>query len=441
MRVLLIDSPQNLMLDIAMRARDDGHDIKWFFPKRERNRDVGKGFFEIVPDWRDWMRWADIVILADNTRYLREIDAWRKNHGTKVVGATQEAADWELNRTLGQQVFKKAGIPVPPYREFSDYDQAIAYVKREGRRFVSKPCGDEPDKSLSYCAKSPADMVYMLTRWKKARRHKGTFILQEFIPGVEMAVGAWFGPHGFSEGWCENWEEKNLMAGGTGPATGEMGTTIRVVRKSKLADMVLKPLESALEKLGYVGYVDVNCIIDEEGHPWPLEFTMRMGWPTFNIQQALVKGDSIEWLACLADGRDARPWLLNKIAIGCLMAIPDFPYSHATKKEVTGIPIYGLTDSVMEHVHLTEAMMGEAPQDVNGKVVMLPTPLTAGDYVLVVTGVGDTVRRARSRTYRTLDKIKAPASPFWRPDIGMRLKKQLPLIQAKGFASSPTMEF
>ena len=123
------------------------------------------------------------------------------------------------------------------------------------------------------------------------------------------------------------------------------------------------------------------------------------------------------------------------------MAIPDFPYSHATKKEITGIPIYGLTPSVMKHVHLTEAMMGEAPQDVNEKVVMLPTVLTAGDYVLVTTGVGDTVRRARSQTYRILDKIKAPASPFWRPDIGMRLKKQLPIIQAKGFASSPKMEF
>ena len=442
MRLLLIDNfGGDGMLDFAMRASAQGHQVKWSFAKSDRTKDYGKGLATIVPDWRDWMRWADLVVLADNTKYLREVDAWRKNHGTKVVGSTQESAAWELNRTLGQGVFKKAGIAVPPYREFSDYDAAISFVKREGRRFVSKPCGDEPDKSLSYCSKSPEDLVYMLMRWKKAQKLKGKFILQEFIPGVEMAVGGWFGPGGFSEGWCENWEEKNLMAGGTGPATGEMGTICRVVRKSKLADKVLKPLESALDALGYVGYVDVNCIIDEKGNPWPLEFTMRMGWPTFNIQQALIKGDCVEWLADLADGRDSRPWLLNKIACGVVVAIPPFPYSQEVRREVTGIPIYGLTEARSKHVHLCEAMMADTPQEVNGKVVVMPSTATSGAYVLVASGVGDTVRLARSAAYRVVDKVKIPASPFWRPDIGMRLKKQLPLIQAQGYASSPMMEF
>ena len=441
MRLLLIDNfGGDGMLAYAMRAKDDGHTVKWFFAQTDRTQFYGKGLVDIVDDWRKWMRWANLVILADNTKYLREVDAWRKNHGIKVVGATQEAAAWELNRTLGQSVFKKAGISVPPFREFTDYDAAISFVKREGRRFVSKPCGDEPDKSLSYCSKSPEDLVYMLMRWKKAQKLKGKFILQEFVPGVEMAVGAWFGPHGFNEGWCENWEEKNLMAGGTGPATGEMGTILRYVKRSKLADKVLKPLESALDDLGYVGYVDVNCIIDEEGNPWPLEFTMRMGWPTFNIQQALHKGDCVEWLANLSDGRDSRPLLLNKIACGVVLAIPPFPYSQEVKKEVVGIPVYGL-DKVMERVHPCEMMMATAPQDVDGKVVVTPSLVTAGAYVLVATGVGDTVRRARSQAYRTLDTLKVPASPFWRPDIGIRLKKQLPLLQAKGYASSPTMAF
>ena len=72
-----------------------------------------------------------------------------------------------------------------------------------------------------------------------------------------------------------------------GPNTGEMGTVLMYCKKSKLADKVLKPLESYLVKTGHTGYVDVNCIVDDKGTPFPLEFTMRYGCPTANIQGPL----------------------------------------------------------------------------------------------------------------------------------------------------------
>lgn len=434
MKILAIDHGA-FMLDFVLRAQDDGHEVRWYTIRRLSTW-VGKGLATFVGDWRDHMKWADLVVLPDNTRYIREIDEWRKK-GVLVVGASLAAAEWELNRNVGQAVFKKHGIPVAPYREFRRYDDAIAYVKKENRRFVSKPCGDEPDKSLSYVAKSPADMVYMLQRWKKAQRHKGSFILQEFVGGTEMAVGAWFGPHGFSEGWCENWEFKKLMTGDCGPATGEMGTVVRYVKRSKLADKVLKPLEGALEKIAYCGYVDVNCIIDDKGKPWPLEFTMRPGWPTFNIQQALLHGDTAEWLLDLATGRDSKPFTLNKVATGVVMAIPDFPYSKLTKKEVTGIPVYGL-DLKKRHpnLHPCELMKGRAPMDVDGKVVDQECFVTAGDYLMVGSGVADTVSGSARRAYSTLKTVSVPNSPFWRPDIGKRLQEQLPLLQANGYATN-----
>ncbi len=435
MRLLLIDV-QGCMVDYALRCIDAGHQVRYYFPRNDKNKLIGKGLVQIVNDWHEWARWADIIVLGDNTKYLRELDAWRAR-GTKVIGATVESAAWELNRTLGQQVFKKARIPVIPYREFSDYDQAIAYVKRENRRFVSKPCGDEPDKSLSYVSKDAADMIYMLQRWKKNGRMKSSFILQEFVGGVEMAVGAWIGPAGFNLGWCENFEFKALMAGDKGPNTGEMGTVVRYVRRSKLAELVLAPLEDAIVATGHTGYVDVNCIIDESGDPWPLEFTMRPGWPTFNIQQVLHQGDPAEWLACLSEGRsEPQPHLLpNKLAVGIVVAIPDFPYSHITRKDVVGVPIMGVTKRNRPFIHPCEVQAGTAPQEVAGKIVEMPCWTTAGDYVLVTTGVGETVRTARQAAYRVAESLKIPSSPFWRPDIGQRLKKQLPQIQAQGFAT------
>ena len=432
MRCLLIDPNAN-GLDLALRIQKDGHHVKLFIRKTPKNQWVGQGLVQIVDEFKPWLRWADIVILTDNTFYLRDIDAHRQEDGI-VIGSTQESAAWELDREVGQKVLTDHGIEVPAYKVFSDYDKAISYVKKEDRRFVSKPSGDA-DKALSYVADSPADMVYMLQRWKQLGKLKGEFILQEFIAGCEMAVGAYFGPGGFQPTWCENFEFKKLMNGDMGVATGEQGSVVRFVNKSKLADKVLKPLEGAIAASGHTGYVDVNCIIDEHGQPWPLEFTMRFGWPTTNIQDALHGGDHVEWLMDLAKGTAENNWEMDTLAIGVVLSIPDYPYSHITRKEVVGVPVYGMKPDLLPHIHPCEMKMGEAPIQVLKGIHNCPCMVTAGDYVLVMTAAAETVQQSREMVYRRLGRLSVPNSPQWRTDIGRRLARQLPEIQSHGYAT------
>lgn len=432
MKVLIVDFyGGDGMLDFALRCQAVGHKVKHAFKRSDKTKFYGVGLVDCVDDWRPWMRWADLVVLADNTHYLRELESWRKE-GIPIVGATVESAKWELDRHLGMDIFKKAGIAVPVFREFKACKDAIKFVEKEGRGFVAKPCYDEADKNLTYLGKTPEALISILRRWDKEQRMKGSFILQDIVDGVEMAVGGWFGPGGFNEGFCENWEEKKLMAGGLGPSTGEMGTVMHCVTKSKLADKVLKPLADAIEQTGHVGYVDVNCLIDDKGKPWPLEFTMRNGYPCFNIQQELRAGDPAEWLLDLAEGRDAKNWTYDTVAVGVVMAQGDFPSSKMQLKEIAGHPIYGLDD--VTSVHLAQAMAGEAPHNIDGKIVDCPCVLTAGDYILIACGTGKTIRGARRGAYATLDKIKMPNGPFWRIDIGQRLREELPRLQANGYA-------
>jgi len=434
MKLLIVD-PGGNGLDYAMRAQRDGHDVRLAIRQTEKTKHIGRGIVHVVDDYRGWVRWADLVFMTDNTHYTYDLDQKWRAEGVKVLGASIAAAEWELDRTVGMGVFKKHGIDVPAFKTFNDYESAMSYVKREGKRFVSKPSG-EADKTLSYCSKSPVDMLYMLQRWKKLGKLKGPFILQEFIGGTEMAVGGWFGPGGFNAGWCENFEFKKLMNDDMGVATGEQGTVLRYVRSSKLARKVLAPLTDALLKLGYVGYIDVNCIIDDNGKPWPLEFTMRPGWPTFNIQMALHHGDHVKWLLDLWNGIDAKNWDMGTVATGVVVSIPDYPYSHLTRKEVVGVPLYGLKPETWENVHAGELMMGEAPNQLGGQIVdKVPMVVTAGDYVLVMTGTGSTVQEATTSTYRRLARLMMPNSPMWRTDIGARLKKQLPALQAQGYAT------
>ena len=429
MKLLVVDSKHAHGLDFVLRAQRDGHKVRWFFPANDKNKFIGEGLVTKVADYMPSLRWADLIFLTDNTTYLHNMNAARKE-GVAVCGATVESAEWELDRTCGMQMLEENGIEVPGYREFNDYDAAIHYVKKEARPFVSKPSGDA-DKALSYVAQTDTDMLYMLERWKASSKLKTPFILQEKIEGVEMAVGGWLGPHGWNEGWLENWEHKKLCTGNLGCSTGEQGTVLRYTKTSKLAKQLLLPLTDDLLRTGHTGYVDCNAIVDAKGQPFPLEWTMRPGWPTFNIQQELHEGDCCEWLASLVDGTDAKNLTYDQVAVGVVLSIPDYPYSHLTRKEVVGIPVYGIAPEMLEHVHPCEMMECTAPQEGGGHGKCLGT---AGDYVLVMSEQGKTVREAQRAVYRRLKGLNVPNSPSWRTDIGDRLRKELPLLQKHGLA-------
>lgn len=440
-RLLILDNASNC-LDMALRAKLAGWQVKWYDRPRADGlpRRAGEGMFDKIKDFneiqRKWLDWADLIYLPDNVLWLDMLEPYRRK-GYPILAPSAEAAALELDRDAGQKAMSSVGIQVMESKAFHDYDDAIAFVKKHPQFLVSKPSGDA-NKALSYVASDPADLVYMLGRWKqredlrKAARTEG-FILQERKYGVEMAVGGWFGPGGWSEWFYENWEYKKLMDGDLGVATGEMGTLSRMTKKSKLAKEVLLPITPVLEKLGYVGYIDNNCIIDDDG-PWPMEWTMRDGWPTKHNVTAHVKNeDPIQWMLDLVNGQDTIQAIEGEICVSIVVALPDFPYSKITNKDLCGIPIRGADD--MEHVHLSEVMIADVPQMVGDKVVMLPGYATAGDYTCVVTGTGMSITAARRSAYSAVDKIKIPNNPFYRLDIGAgRMKKQLPKLHAMGYA-------
>ena len=49
----------------------------------------------------------------------------------------------------------------------------------------------------------------------------------------------------------------------------------------------------------------MTSTVDEDGTPWPLEFTCRLGWPAFNIELALHKNDPVAFLVGLASDASA----------------------------------------------------------------------------------------------------------------------------------------
>ena len=435
MNILLIDAIASYV-DFAMRCEAAGHTVRVFMgpdPKGLRHP-AGDGLITKVRDWRPHMKWADLICTSDNTKYVRELEAFRRQ-GYPIFGCNSECAAWELQRDVGCRVFEAAGIPTIPSILFKNYDEAIAHVDANPlMRYVSKPLGDA-DRALSYVSKSSRDLRFMLTEWKKhAPRHP--FIFQDFHRGIEVAVGAWVGRNGFG-GWClENFEHKKLMNDDIGPNTGEMGTVMKYVpiTDSCLAQKLLVPLEPELIRQGFTGYIDVAVIIDEKGVCWPLEFTTRPGWPLFQIQQVLHP-DPCQWMLDMVQGTNTfEPY--TEVAVGLVCAIKDFPYNFQPREAMCGFPVWGLTGKNRYYFHPAEMQLGCGPELDGKRLVEVPMMVSAGSYVGVVSGVGDTVTAAIDHAYGNLKCLEFANSPMYRTDIGQRVLRKLPELQKLGYMTA-----
>lgn len=396
---------------------------------------MGDGFkgLQKIDNWVASIKWADLVWCSGNEDYLPKLDALRRN-GVKFFGPSQRSAELEIKRAKGMQFLERAGIQVPEYQQFNTLSDAEAHVRKTEKRYVFKTLGDNEDKSLSYVSKTPADMIARIQRWRKLNMNpKGPVMLQEFVQGIEFAVSRWMGTDGFLAPINENFEHKKLLSGDRGPNCGESGTVMKYVEQSLLSESILDPLEGSLLRLGHLGDVDINCIIDEKGKAWPLEWTARGGWPAFNIMLAEHKGDPAQWMLDACNGKDTLQ-VSPQVACGVVVAIPDYPYSNKTNAETSDIPIYGVTEKNRHYLAPQSVKLAKQPVMDGDKVVEKDIWTTAADYLFVATGLGKTVTQACERAYTTLEEIHVP-DMIYRDDIGEKLEDQLETLHNFGYAT------
>lgn len=421
-------------LAFALRCAKAGHDVRIWFAK-ETHPETGTGFKTIkrVEQWLSSAQWADLIVPTGNHLFMAKFEQLRRA-GVKVFGPSDVSARLEIKRAFGMEFFEKHGIQCPKWQQFKTLADAEAHVRKTGERYVFKTLGDEEDKSLSYVGKSPADLIARLQRWTKLGLNpKGPVMLQEVVDGVEVGVSRWMGSEGFVGPYNENFEHKKLLSGNCGPNCGEAGTVQKYVDASKLGEEVLAPLEESLVKMGHAGDIDVNCIVDDEGQAWPLEFTCRLGWPAFNIQVATHAGDPCQWMLDALNGKDTLK-VIPKIACGVVLAQPDYPYSERTPEELADIPIYGVTSDNEHYLYPQSVKRAKLPDMKGGEVVEREIWATSGDYIMVVTGTGKSVRQATTRAYDTVRELQI-ADLMYRDDIGEKLEEEIPKLQMHGFAT------
>jgi len=407
----LFVSLEGLISDIAWCVQREGHEVKYYIDNEEE-RNIGDGFVTKVTNWEAEVDWADVIIF-DDVLGQGEKAAELRSRGKAVIGGSPYTDRLEDDRSFGQTELKRYGISILPFEEFTSFDEAISFVKAHPSRYVIKPSGDAQNiKRLLFVGQEEdgQDVVHVLESYKNVYSDKvKVFQLQKRITGVEIAVGAFFNGKEFIYPINVNFEHKKLFPGDIGPSTGEMGTMMYWSKPNRIFNQTLKKLEDKLREEHYVGYIDLNCIVNGQGI-YPLEFTARFGYPTISIQQEGLSTPIGEVFYRIANGEQFELKAKSGFQVGVRLVVPPFPFDDPKTFEVNSKDrIIIFKKPSHEGIHIEDVKLEGGEWLVAG---------TSG-VVLIVVGVGQTVKQAQVQAYNRIKNIMIP-NMYYRTDIGDR---------------------
>jgi len=420
----LFVSLTGLISDIAWQVSKEGHEVRYFIGDK-KEKDIADGFVAKSKDWEKDVDWADIIIFDDTLGQGEKAQALR-GQGKLVIGGTPYSDRLEDDRSFGQEELKRAGVNIIPYADFDSFDKAIDHVQENPGRYVIKPSGEAANvKRRLFVGEEDdgLDVIRMLEAYKKALADEiKVFQLQRRVVGVEVAVGAFFNGKNFVHPINVNFEHKKLFPGDIGPPTGEMGTTMFWSEPNRLFSDTLLKMEAKLAEEGYVGYIDLNTIVNNHGI-YPLEFTARFGYPTISIQQAGMLTPIGQFFWDLASGVDPKLKVRSGFQIGVRIVMPPFPFD-----DDNTFDSFSKNSVIVFKKPPNEEMHIEDVKQVNGQWLVAGT----SGVILIVVGTGQTMKQAQAQVYSRIKNVLIP-NMYYRTDIGDRWEEDSDRLHNWGY--------
>ena len=407
----LFVSDEGCIGDLIWKIKSEGHEVRYFIEDKNE-KDVCDGFVDKTDNWESLKDWADVIVFDDII--FGSIAEKLRKEGKLVIGGSVYTDKLEVDRDFGYKEMIDAGISVIPSWVFTNFDEAIKFIQKNPDRYVIKPCGPKQgdQKELSFVGEEDdgKDVIQILEiyklRWAKIIKF---FQIQKFISGVEIAVGAFFNGEDFVYPINVNFEHKKLFPGNIGPSTSEMGETMFWSQPNTIFNSTLLKMKDKLKQSGYIGYIDINCIVNGRG-VYPLEFTSRFGYPTISIQIDGVLNGWGDFLYSLAKKEKFELKTKKGFQVGVVLAVPPFPFKDpdAFKKYSEDATIIFKKPN-LDGVHLVDVKL------VDGNFVLAGSSGCA----LIIVGTGTTMEEARKAAYNKISNITIP-NMFYRTDIGER---------------------
>ncbi len=351
------------------------------------------------------------VVAPDDPLVLGAVDALEAQN-IRCFGPNKKAAEIEGSKAFAKKLMRAYGIPTAAWETFTEPDNALAYVKAQGKYpVVIKADGLALGKGV-IIAQSEAeakDAIDSMMTDSVFGESGHRVVIEEFLTGPEVTLLA------FTDGetlvpMISSMDHKRALDGDQGLNTGGMGViapspfyTEEIARRC-MEEIYLPTLRAMnAEERPFRGCLYFGLMLTADG-PKVIEYNCRFGDPEAQAVLPLLETDLLTILEAIADKRLKDIEISFSPKASCCVMVASSGYPGAYKK---GCPI----------------TIGEMPESVavyhSGSAQKDGMLVTAGGRVLGITATGNTLHHAVEQAYKGAASVKFEGA-YCRRDIGKR---------------------
>ena len=327
-----------------------------------------------------------------------------KANGLRIFGPSKAAARIETSKEFAKELMQKYEVPTAAFRTFTDFDEAMDYVKAGSLPTVLKYDGLAAGKgvviaeTLEQAEEALRDMLL------DEKFGQGKVVIEEWLEGPEFSLlcfvnGTEVYPMPVSQ------DHKRAYDGDEGPNTGGMGayTELPFITDEDLEyamENIMRRTASAMVEEGcpFCGVLYGGLMKTKQGIK-VIEFNARFGDPETEVILPRMTSDICQVFCDVADGKTPTIEWNDMATLGIVLASKGYPGSYEKGYAIEG------TEQVDGSIY----HMGTALKD--GKYV------TSGGRVMIVVCQAPTLREAQQKAAAEVAKIKCD-NLFHRTDIG-----------------------
>jgi len=358
----------------------------------------------------------DLVVVGPEAPLFAGLVDALEEAGLKAFGPRKNAAIIEGSKVFTKQLMKKYNIPTAAYESFDNYEEALAYLRKQQAPIVIKADGLAAGKGVTVAASlEEAEQALREIMVDKVFGEAGAqVVIEEFLSGQEMSILA------FVDGetvrpMVPSQDHKPVFDGDKGPNTGGMGTYSPVPHipqsvVDEAIETILIPAARAMVQEGrpFRGVLYAGLMITEQG-PKTVEFNCRFGDPETQVVLPRLKTDLADIFMAVVSGKlqEIEIEWSDEAAVCVVLASGGYPGPYEKGKPITGLD--QVEQSVVFHAGTKLA---------DGQIV------TSGGRLLGVTALGKDIAEARAKAYADIEKIQYEGKHY-RTDIALKALRAL----------------
>jgi len=397
MRILVVGNGGRAAA-IGWKLRQDSRVSKIFFAKGNAStEEYGENIFEeTIPELLQFAKKEkiDLTIVGPEAPLVEGIVDEFKAAGLKIFGPNAKAASLEGSKAFAKRFMQENRIKTAKAKVFTQYDEAIDYVRNHNYPLVVKASGLAGGKGVVIC--EDVEEAEATVHDFMIRRIYGDagikIVVEEHLYGFEASIIC------FSNGSelfpCIPVKDyKKVNDGDKGPNTGGMGTVapspeFTSKHYEDFEKSIMLPTVEALKKegLNFKGFIFFGLMVTADGC-YLLEYNMRLGDPETQVLMPLLENNLVDAINTCLEGKTLELKFSNQKAVCVVMVSGGYP-----RNIETGITIKGL-----EKIDCLYFLPGARKV---GDIY-----LTSSGRVLNVVGVGDTYEEARGEAYENIQHV------------------------------------